>query len=116
MSHYVKMLKEGAQADRARQTVEAEVNRIAEASASRDRLVPLDVRLGRLLATIPPEVQHDGLSLLSLVTMLKGRRGGTCHTGELGRALRRMGWTRVRCWRGGEDGGFAALWHPPRAT
>lgn len=116
MSHYIQLLKAETEAERARQSAQDKLNRIAEESASRDRLVPLDIRLARLLATIPASVQRDGLSLPALVVMLKGRRGGTCQTGELGRALRRLGWTRIRCWRGGEDGGFSALWHPPKTT
>ena len=113
MSHYIKTLNHGLRADQARQVAAVEVNRIAEATSARDRLVPLDVRLRRLLATVPAEVQREGLSLPTLVTSLKGRRGGTCHTGELGKALRQLGWTRTRCWRGGEAGGFSARWYPP---
>ena len=113
MSHYIKMLNDALEADQARRAAEVELNRAAEATSARDRLVPLDVRLRRMLATIPVKVQREGLSLPTLVTSLKGRRGGICHTGELGRALRQLGWTRKRCWRGGEAGGFSALWHPP---
>ena len=45
-------------------------------------------RLARLLASIPVEVQREGLSLSSLQTSLRGRRRGNCHPGELGAALR----------------------------
>ncbi len=117
MSHYIKMLKAETEArqaeDQARAIRQAEAIRAVEATAARDRLVPLDVRLTRLLTTIPAEIQREGLSLPTLRTMLKGRRRGGCHPGELGTALRRLGWTRKRCWRGDGDGGFAARWHPP---
>jgi hypothetical protein len=38
----------------------------AAAQAARERLTPLEDRLGRVLATIPVEVQREGLSLSSL--------------------------------------------------
>ncbi len=117
MSHYIKTLKAHDAArqehDQARYTRQLEAAQAAEITAARDRLVPLDVRLARLLATVPAEVQREGLSLPTLQTMLKGRRRGGCHPGELGTALRRLGWSRRRCWRGDGDGGFAARWHPP---
>ena len=116
VSHYTKMLNADIEANRARQVVEIELKRAAKATAARDRLVALDVRLTRLLATIPADVQRDGLSLPTLRTMLRGRRGGGCQSGELGLALRRLGWTRTRCWRDGDDVGFSALWYPPGAA
>jgi hypothetical protein len=86
----------------------------AAAEAAREKLVSLDVRLGRLLASIPPKVQAEGLSLMSLQAQLRARgRGHTrCHIGELGGALRRMGWRRLRRWNKSADG-FCALWFPP---
>ncbi len=74
-----------------RYTRQTEARQAVEATAARDRLVPLDVRVARLLATIPAEVQREGLSLPTLQAMLKGRRRGTCHQGELGSVLRRLG-------------------------
>ena len=120
MSLYIHQLQTEAKAseeqEQARQAAQIEINQAAEATAARNRMVPLDVRLGRLLDTIPIEVQREGLSLTVLRTMLRGRRGGGCQSGELGLALRRLGWTRTRCWRGGAAGGFSALWHPPSAA
>ncbi len=116
MSHYIKMLKAETEArqaeERARYTRQTEARQAAEVTAARDRLVPLDVRLSRLLATIPREVQVEGLSLPTLQAMLKGRRRGSCHQGELGSALRRLGFERRRHWRGDAAGGFAARWYP----
>ena len=72
------------------------------------RLTPLEDRLTRLLATIPIEMQREGLSLAALQTSLRGRRRGNCHPGELGAALRRLGFERRRDWSGVD--GFRALW------
>jgi len=71
-------------------------------------------RLEKLLATIPVEIQAEGLSLNSLQASLKGRWRGSCHPGELGKALRKLGFKRVRRWSGGD--GFKALWFPSLST
>lgn len=83
--------------------------RAAEIYAARERLTPLEDRLARLLGTIPVEIQREGLSLAALQTSLRGRWRGACHPGELGAALRRLGFERRRCWKKAE--GFSALWH-----
>jgi hypothetical protein len=80
----------------------------AEAKAARERLTPLEDRLERLLATIPVELQREGLSLSALQTSLRGRWRGNAHPGEIGRALRRLGFERRRDWRGAD--GFRAIW------
>lgn len=107
MSAYVKHLKELV-------ALEAGVREAQQAAVKNDSrrdLSPLDDRLQRLLATIPTERQVEGLSLTTLQTALRGRWRGNCHPGDLGRALRRLGYTRRREWSGGE--GFRALWFPP---
>jgi len=53
-------------------------------------------------------VQLEGLSLAALQASLMGRRRGNCHPGELGAALRRLGFEQRRNWRGAD--GFRALW------
>lgn len=111
MSAYINsLLAESAAANEAQR---AEQERAA-AQAGRDRMVPLEVRLARLLAAIPPAVQAEGLSLLALQAQLRprGRGHSRCHVGELGDALRRLGFRRERRWRGGA--GFGALWYPAR--
>lgn len=82
----------------------------ANLQAARERLTPLEVRLGRLMATIPDAVQREGLSLPSLQAGLRGRWRGNVHPGELGEALRKLGFVRRRQWRGAA--GFCALWYP----
>jgi hypothetical protein len=78
-------------------------------------MVPLDVRLNRLLDTIPLEVQSDGMSLMSSQAQLKARGRGHSghHVGELGDALRRAGYVRRRRWLSDAQG-FRALWYPAR--
>ena len=94
----------------AENAAEAAKEKIEARNSARDRLTPLDDRLARLLDTIPRELQREGLSLTSLQTSLRGRWRGSCHPGELGTALRKLGFQRSRKWHGGE--GFQALWYP----
>ncbi len=77
---------------------------------ARDRLSPLQDRLSRSLENIPIELQRQGLSLISLQASLRGRWRGSCHAGELGSALRKLGFQRRRNWNG--ESGFQALWFP----
>lgn len=108
MSAYVKQLNAAVE----REAAEAREQRASEAQVARARLTPLEDRLARLLATIPMEVQQEGLSLPALQTALRGRWRGSCHPGELGAALRKLGYVRKRDWSSEE--GFAALWYPGR--
>ncbi|PUE45341.1 hypothetical protein B9Z49_16225 [Limnohabitans sp. 2KL-51] len=75
-----------------------------------ERLTPLEDRLAKLLATIPAEIKSQGLSLPALRTMLAGKWRGKCHPGELGIALRRLGYERRRNWNDGSQS-FCALWY-----
>jgi len=74
-------------------------------------LAPLHTRLQRLLDTIPLSAQRQGLSLLDLQACLRGRKGGLPHIGELGAAMRRLGWQRRRKWSE-EDTAFSSKWYP----
>jgi hypothetical protein len=105
VSAYIRSLQKSLEAElEARQ---AEKERVA-AEAARSRLAPLEERLARCLSSIPIEVQREGLSLPALQASLRGRHRGNCHPGELGRALRKLGFRRERRWR--SDIGFAAVW------
>ena len=75
------------------------------------QLAPLHTRLQKLLDTIPTNEKYQGVSLLDLQTRLRGRKGGLPHVGELGAALRGLGWQRRRRWSN-EDAAFAAKWFP----
>jgi hypothetical protein len=108
MSAYIAALNAAAERERAQHS---EKERVAT-QAARERLTPLEERLSRLLATIPRAIQREGLSLVSLQASLRGRWRGNCHPGELGMALRKLGFKRERRWH--DEGGFQALWYPAR--
>ena len=74
-------------------------------------LTPLHKRLKRLLDTISSSEQREGLSLLDLQSRLRGRKGGLPHIGELGAAMRRLGWQRRRAWSN-EKSAFSSKWYP----
>ena len=103
---YIKQLKANA----AFKQAQHEEKERAATHAVRERLTPLEERLSRLLATIPSEIQREGLSLASLQASLRGRWRGNCHPGELGMALRKLGFARQRRWH--DASGFCALWYP----
>ena len=75
------------------------------------RRTSLDARLKDLLGTIPPEVQDEGLSIIEVQVMLRprGSEHSCCTAGQLGDALRRLGFVRERRWRDGRSS-FRALW------
>ena len=60
-----------------------------------------------ILWSVPLHVQRESLSFASLADVAPGRRRGNCHPGELGAALRRLGFER-RDWSGSD--GFRAIW------
>jgi hypothetical protein len=109
MSAYLKSLQAEVAANEARRAEQERADAQAEREAARERLTPLGSRLARLLYSIPIELQREGLSLTSLQASLRGRWRGNAHPGELGAALRKLGFTRRRQWHGGA--GFQALWH-----
>lgn len=104
MTAYISRLKEEAESERAL----SDSQKDSEADDARERLTPLKDRLARLLATIPLEVQCEGLSLNTVQAMLRGRWRGCAHPGEVGAALRSVGFVRRRSWS--DDGGFRSLW------
>jgi hypothetical protein len=109
VSAYISSLNAAVAREQARRDEQA---RIAK-QATVESLTPLEDRLARVLERIPIEAQQEGLSLASLRVLLRGRQGGNCHCGELGEALRKMGFERLRDWTG-RGGGFHTRWYRRR--
>jgi|GEM_PF-3297085 len=101
---YITRLKEAVEQD----AEELEHRKARQADDARERLTPLQERLARLLATIPEEVQREGLSLTTVQASLRGRWRGSAHPGEVGAALRAAGFVRRRQWS--DENGFRSLW------
>ena len=106
MGAYIDQLQTQVELLQQRQEAESD----ADKQVIHNRLTPLEDRVEKLLTTIPADVQREGLALNALQTSLRGRWRGTCHPGELGAALRKLGYVRRRQWNG-EDG-FRAFWYP----
>ncbi len=112
-SFYAKQLVAETEATLAKDELARAEQARLNAQAARERLVPLAERLRRLLASVPPEVQAAGLSIMDLQVQLRARGRGhsRCHIGELGNAMRKLGFTRERRWgHGGGAAGFQAVW------
>jgi hypothetical protein len=109
MSAYIAELNAAVAREQARRDEEAQVAKQAAA----EFLTPLENRLEKLLEKIPIEDQRSGLSLSSLRIMLRGRQGKHAQCGELGDALRKLGFERRRDWSG-NSGGFHTRWYSTR--
>jgi uncharacterized protein YecE (DUF72 family) len=101
---------------RALSEAQSKAKAIADQQAAREatsrwseRLTPLEERLKRLLSQMPEEMIAQGLSLDDLRRLLSGKWRGHCHPGELGSALRKLGFSRRRSWVNNQNG-FKALW------
>ena len=78
LSAYIKQLQAGVVAEAAGLQARREKEERAAEEAAREKLVPLETRLARLLATIPPSIQAEGLSLMSLPARWLWRQRWSC--------------------------------------
>ncbi len=109
MTTYLEQVRIQSESQIAQRSAERDASNQQKVADWAERLTPLEDRLLKLLATIPPEIKSKGLSLPALRTMLAGKWRGKCHPGELGIALRRLGYERRRNWSDGTQS-FNALW------
>lgn len=80
-----------------------------ETNRDRAKLIPMAERIEKVLAAIPPEELEAGIRIEALCERLAGKYRGHAQAGEVGAGLRKLGYVRVRCWRG-DDTGFRSLW------
>lgn len=109
MTTYLEQVRVQSDAQIANKSAERDASDQHAVADWTERLTPLEDRLAKLLATIPPEIKCQGLSLPAIRNMLAGKWRGKCHPGELGTALRRLGYERRRNWSQGSQS-FSALW------
>lgn len=110
MSTYLERVQQHSEALVANKLATREASKKKSEAEWRERITPLEERLTKLLAAIPSEIKDQGLSLQAIQTMLAGRWRGKCHPGELGIALRRLGFQRRRNWSDASQS-FCALWY-----
>ena len=113
MSTYMDTVRSQSEAQIAVKIADREIIKSQAKTEWAERLTPLEDRLSKLLIGIPHEVKDKGLSLNALRNLLAGKWRGKCHPGELGVALRKMGYQRRRNWSNGMQS-FRALWFPPK--
>lgn len=77
-------------------------------------LTPLLQRLKKFIENLPADLRTQPQPLEFFRQGLRGRQpGNNAHGGELGACLRKLNYTRRRGWCE-SDGGFRALWYPPK--
>jgi hypothetical protein len=99
--------------DLARQSAEQREQARQAALAQAKDFAPLDERLKKVLEDLPPDLLREGVGLRVIQERLRGRKHGHAHCGEVGAALRRLGFEKKRDWRARATGGHRALWRKP---
>ncbi len=69
---------------------------------------PLTEQIEALMRSLPPSQRNRPWTMEELVARLHGRYNARPCAGEVGIALRRLGWTRIRDWS--SDGGGRRVW------
>ncbi len=111
MTTYLETVQALSEAEKSSKLTSRLNDDLKEELAWTERLTPLEDRLSKLLAIMPNEIKQKGLALTVLRGMLSGKWRGKCHPGELGDALRKLGYLRKRKWSTGNHS-FSALWFP----
>lgn len=71
--------------------------------------VPLTDQITNLMRSLPPAQRDRPWSVAELAARLNGRFKARPSHGDVGVALRALGWTRTRDWTA--DGGGRRVWH-----
>jgi hypothetical protein len=72
---------------------------------------PLTIQITQLMNSLPPAQRTRLWSIVDLQGRLQGRYKDRPSLGDLGLALRALGWVRVRDWK--NSGGGRRLWSAP---
>lgn len=75
-------------------------------------LKPLTEQIVELMLSLPPAQRSRPWSIVDLQGRLRGRYKERPRLGDIGEALRALGWTRQRDWR--NQGGGRRIWVPRR--
>ena len=109
MKAYIAHLR--AERDRI-QAESKEAIRAAESKRLRDSRIqcdtPLTEQIEALMRSLPPSQRNRPWTMEELVARLHGRYNARPCAGEVGIALRRLGWTRIRDWS--SHGGGRRVW------
>ena len=70
--------------------------------------IPLTDQIEALMRSLPPTQRNRYWSMDDLIIRLQGRYNARPCAGEVGQALRQLGWTQHRDWS--QDGGGRRIW------
>lgn len=76
--------------------------------------VPLRTQITELMSSLPPAQRSRPWAIVDLQGRLQGRYQDRPGLGDLGLALRSLGWVRVRDWT--NSGGGRRFWRPSSET
>lgn len=110
MSSYLEKAKASGATLKAERQAKIDPADATRAASWRDNMRPLRDRLADLLSSIPDDVKANGVALSALQVQLRGRTAPKVHPGDLGTALRSLGYRRVRLWKQTDTDGFSAIW------
>lgn len=101
MKHYIEELQGVVeQAQRQREEVLKARNRDSRLHCD----TPLVEQIEALMRSLPPAQRDRPWSMGEMVARLQGRYNARPSAGDLGLALRRLGWTPIRDWSSAGDG------------
>lgn len=93
-----------------RECIERPSTRSKAATGPQQRVVPLTEQINTLMRSLPPAQRDRPWSVAELAARLNGRFKARPSHGDVGVALRALGWTRTRDWS--HDGGGRRVWCP----
>lgn len=102
------MLKRYIDTLRAEAAAPLKAQRAAQGTSVRRYTKPLTVQIEELMRTLPPAQRDRPWSIDELVCRLEGKHRDRPHPADVGRALRSLGWNRVRDWS--SAGGGRRYW------
>ena len=101
LKNYIAQLQ--AQAEEARRAHEAKAEQERKAAIG-NTVKPLTLQIEELMRSLPPAQRDRPWSMDDLVGRLQGRYHAQPSAGDVGEALRALGWVRKRDWTIGHAG------------
>lgn len=98
----------------------AEAEQAEKRSKHTLRFTSMTDRVRKLIDDMPDDERLKARPMTDFTNALRGKyqktaRGrGRAHPGEVGQALRELGWSPRRNWSGRNATGVQTLWHPPQ--
>ena len=105
LKNWAEQIKQDAEESRRLKSLDREADALKQLA----RAKPLDVQITELMQSLPPAMRDRPWNMAELTSRLQGKYRDRPHPQQVGEALRKLGWYRVRLY-GEYDG--ARLWLP----